>query len=218
MCVSIIDSLLQLHNSEFLSQMIANGGVPIVTFIVFAETGLLAGFFLPGDSLLITAGVLTSSSAIGGRPLLDLNYLLVATAFAALVGDQCGYYLGRNGGRFVEQKAKPRMKGFLKDAREFFAEYGASAIIYAHFIPIMRTFVPFAAGLSNMPYKRFLKLNILGALGWVVSMVLIGHYLGKSSFADQLHKILLVVIFVSLLPVVFTALKKYFKNKKRRTA
>ncbi len=218
MSVGIIDFVLQLHNSDFLSEMISKGGVPIVTAIVFIETGLLAGFFLPGDSLLITAGVLTSSSAIGGRPLIDLTSLIIATIFAAIIGDQSGYYLGHRSGLLVEKNAKPRVKKLLAEAKDFFAEYGATSIVYARFIPIMRTFVPFAAGLSKMPFQFFLKLNIFGGIGWVVSMVLIGHYLGKSSFADQLHKILLIVIFVSILPVVFTGLKKYFKNKKRRAA
>ncbi len=215
MSVEIIDFVLQLHNSEFLSEMISKGGIPIVTAIVFIETGLLAGFFLPGDSLLITAGVLTSSSAIGGRPLINLTVLMVTTIFAAVIGDQCGYYLGHRSGLLVEKNAKPRIKKLLLEAKDFFAEYGASSIIYARFIPIMRTFVPFAAGLSKMPFRYFLKLNIFGGIGWVVSMVLIGHYLGKSSFADQLHKIILIVIFVSILPVVFSAFKRYFKNKKK---
>ncbi len=212
--MEIIDFVLQLHNSEFLSQMISNLGIPIVVAIVFVETGLLLGFFLPGDSLLITAGVLTSSSAIGGRPLIDLTALMIATIFAAVIGDQCGYYLGHRSGVLVEKNAKPRIKKLLAEAKDFFAEYGAASIIYARFIPIMRTFVPFAAGLSKMPFQFFLKLNIFGGIGWVVSMVLIGHYLGKSSFADQLHKIILVVIVVSVLPVVFSAFKRYFKKKK----
>lgn len=195
--------------------MISNLGIPVVVAIVFIETGLLLGFFLPGDSLLITAGVLTSSSAIGGRPLIDLTGLIVATILAAVIGDQCGFYLGHSSGVFVEKNAKPKVKKLLEEAKDFFAEYGAASILYARFIPIMRTFVPFAAGLSKMPFRSFVKLNIFGGIGWVVSMVLIGHYLGKSSFADQLHKIILVVIFVSILPVVFSALKRYFKKKRR---
>ena len=195
--------------------MISNLGIPVVVAIVFVETGLLLGFFLPGDSLLITAGVLTSSSAIGGRPLIDLTGLIVATILAAVIGDQCGFYLGHSSGVFVEKNAKPKVKKLLEEAKDFFAEYGAASILYARFIPIMRTFVPFAAGLSKMPFRSFVKLNIFGGIGWVVSMVLIGHYLGKSSFADQLHKIILVVIFVSILPVVFSALKRYFKKKRR---
>jgi membrane-associated protein len=212
--VGIIDFILQLHNSEFLSQMISNLGIPVVVAIVFVETGLLLGFFLPGDSLLITAGVLTSSSAIGGRPLIDLTALMISTIVAAVVGDQCGYYLGHRSGVLVEKNAKPRVKKLLLEAKDFFAEYGAASIIYARFIPIMRTFVPFAAGLSKMPFRSFLKLNIFGGIGWVVSMVLIGHYLGKSSFADQLHKIILIVIVVSVLPVVFSVFKRYLKKKK----
>ncbi len=194
--------------------MISNLGIPVVVAIVFVETGLLLGFFLPGDSLLITAGVLTSSSAIGGRPLIDLTALMISTIVAAVVGDQCGYYLGHRSGVLVEKNAKPRVKKLLLEAKDFFAEYGAASIIYARFIPIMRTFVPFAAGLSKMPFRSFLKLNIFGGIGWVVSMVLIGHYLGKSSFADQLHKIILIVIVVSVLPVVFSVFKRYLKKKK----
>lgn len=210
--VDIIHWLLNLHNSEFLSSLIENGGVTVVAFIVFVETGLLLGFFLPGDSLLITAGVLTSSSAIGGRPLIGIVPLLIVTSIAAVVGDQLGFYLGAKSGDLALVNSKPKIKKYLNEAKVFFREYGASAVIYARFIPIMRTFVPFAAGLSKMSYQKFFKLNVLSGIGWVFSMVFIGHYLGKSAYADQLHKILLIVIFVSVLPVFITTYKRYKKS------
>ncbi len=181
----------------------------MVVLIVFAETGLLAGFFLPGDSLLITAGVLTSTTAIGGRPLIPLWPLIILTIIAAIVGDQLGYYLGGKSNSLAVLNNRPKLKRLLDEAKSFFDEYGARAVIYARFIPIMRTFVPFAAGLSGMSYRRFLKLNIGSGFLWVISMVLTGHYLGKSPLADQLHKIVLLVIVVSVLPVVFTVVKRY---------
>lgn len=206
---SAIEWVLNLHNSEYLAELISQGGILVVVFIVFAETGLLAGFFLPGDSLLITAGVLTSSTAIGGRPLIPLMPLMIATIIAAVVGDQVGFYLGNKSNAMAQVKDRPKLKKFLAEARDFFAEYGAWAIVIARFVPIMRTFVPFAAGLSSMSYKKFITLNVGSGILWVVSMVLVGHYLGKSQYADQLHKIILIVIFVSVLPVVVTATKRY---------
>ena len=210
--MDIIHWILNLHNSEFLAQMISEGGIAVVVLIVFVETGLLVGFFLPGDSLLITAGVLTSSSAIGGRPLLGLSSLIIWAALAAVVGDQLGFYLGAGSGNLADRKASLRMKKFLEEAKSFFADYGERAIFYARFIPIMRTFVPFAAGLSQMHYRKFFKLNFLSGILWVALMVLIGHFLGKSALADQLHKVLLLVILISVLPVFFTVYKRYFKS------
>ncbi len=204
--------VLNLHNSVFLAEMISQGGIGIVTLIIFAETGLLAGFFLPGDSLLITAGVLTTSGAIGGRPLLPLFPLIFFATLAAIIGDQIGFYLGGKSNSLVELRDRPKLKKLLDEAKSFFAQYGGRAIIYARFIPIMRTFVPFAAGLSKMSYTHFVRLNIGSGIVWVVSMVLIGHYLGKSPLADELHKIILLVIFVSVLPVVFAVFKRYGRS------
>jgi membrane-associated protein len=208
--------MLQFHNSAFLADMIARGGIAVVVLIIFAESGLLAGFFLPGDSLLITAGVLTTSSAIGGRPLLSLAPLMVASIIAAIVGDQVGFYLGGKSNSLAALQNRPKLKKFLDEARVFFAEYGARAVIYARFVPIMRTFVPFAAGLSRMPYSKFVRLNVGSGLFWVVSMLLIGHFLGKSPLADQLHKIIIMVLIVSVLPVVITALKRYRQVLRKR--
>jgi len=207
--VELFDWILKLHDSEFLAQMISNGGIPVVVLIIFIETGLLAGFFLPGDSLLITAGVLTSSSAIGGRPLIELWPLIFWCLVAAVVGDQVGFQLGSKSASLKMLQNKPKLQKMLLEAQSFFAEFGSRAIIYARFIPIMRTFVPFAAGLSKMPYRSFVKLNVGSGIAWVFSMVLVGHYLGKSPLADQLHKIILLVIVVSVLPVFFTVIKRY---------
>jgi len=198
-----------LYTEKGLKQTIEMGGLGLMCLIIFAETGLLAGFFLPGDSLLVAAGVL--SIANGDRPAYFSPWeLTAALTVASIIGDQTGYWLGRKYGHAME--AKPDSwwykRRHLQAARDYFAEKGPLAIVLARFVPLMRTFVPFAAGMGEMAPTRFLSWNILGGILWINSLVWLGHYLGGTPLADQLHKVILIVIVVSFIPVVWTAAKR----------
>ena len=212
---SLIDVLRTLHTAEGLRHLIQTGGVAALAAIVFAETGLLVGFFLPGDSLLITAGILTSSDGAGGGGLFNVWVLIPVLAAAAVVGDQVGFFLGRKAGHLVFSKKDSLFfkRKHFDAAHEFYKTHGGRAIILAHFVPIFRTFVPFAAGVAEMNYFQFVRFNVFGGSFWVLSMLLIGHFLGQTTLADQLHKIIIVVVFVSVLPIIIAAARRYLANK-----
>jgi membrane-associated protein len=201
-----------LYTEKGLRQTIEMGGIGLMCLIIFAETGLLAGFFLPGDSLLVAAGVLSS----GRYDLFEPWILCVALTVAAIVGDQTGYWLGRKYGHAMETKPDSWWfkRKHLTAARDYFAEKGPLAIVLARFVPLMRTFVPFAAGMGDMPASRFLRWNTLGGILWVNSLVWLGHWLGGTPLADQLHKVILIVVAVSFIPVVWTAGKRLLTSRR----
>jgi membrane-associated protein len=204
-----------LHTAEGLKQTIQAGGIGLMCLIIFAETGLLAGFFLPGDSLLVTAGVL--SVANGERPaLFDPWALCVALTLASIVGDQTGHWLGRKYGKAMETRPDTwwYKRRHLEAARDYFTRKGPLAIVLARYVPLMRTFVPFAAGMGDMPPARFFRWNVIGGLLWINSLVWLGHALGGTPLADQLHKIILIVVVVSFIPVVWTAAKRLLTSRR----
>jgi membrane-associated protein len=216
----LIELLKQLHSPDGLRHIVQAGGIVALTAIIFAETGLLAGFFLPGDSLLVTAGIFTSSNGMGGEGIFDLWTLLIVLTIAAVVGDQVGYILGRKTGSLIYQRKDSFFfkKKYLDDAKAFFDHHGPKALIFARFVPIFRTFVPFTAGMGQMDYKKFVRYNVIGGVLWIFSMILLGHYLGTTPLADQLHKVIVVVVFVSILPMLFTLAKRllaFYKTKKK---
>ncbi len=206
-----LDFIKSLHSTEGLRHLIQTGGILVVTAIVFAETGLLFGFFLPGDSLLVTTGIFTASDGLGGAPLFDLTYTLLIITAAAVIGDQVGFVLGRKAGPMIFNRQDSRFfkKKHLLAAHKFYEKHGGKAIIIARFSPFLRTFVPFAAGIADMSYWDFVKFNVVGGVLWVFSMVLLGHFLGLSPLANQLHKIIVVVVGLSLLPIVISAWKAW---------
>lgn len=202
-----------LHGAEGLRQTIQTGGIGLMCLIIFAETGLLAGFFLPGDSLLVTAGVL--SVANGERPaLFDPWAVTGALTLAGIVGDQTGYWLGRKYGHTMATRPDTwwYKRRHLEAARAYFADKGPLAIVLARFVPLMRTFVPFAAGMGDMAPARFLRWNILGGVLWVNSLVWLGYFIGGTPLADQLHKVILIVVVVSFLPIVWAAAKRWLTS------
>lgn len=208
--------LHSLHSPEGIMNLIRSGGLLLISAIVFSETGLLVGFFLPGDSLIITAGIFTSSSELTGQPLFSLSSMLICLSFAAVIGDQSGYFLGSRLGVWVQHQKNSWFikKKHLRDAHEFYEKHGDRAIILAHFVPIFRTFVPFTAGAAKMSYRRFARVNVIGALLWVWSMTLAGHYLGQTPWAKKLHQIILIVIFVSILPMIYSITKAWINKRK----
>lgn len=188
---------LRLHH---LDQLIAWVGYVGITVIVFCETGLLVGFFLPGDSLLVTAGLVASQ---GKLDILLLNCLLMS---AAVIGDSVGYAIGYFVGPKVFKKEDSLFfrKEHLKRTHDFFEKYGGKTIILARFVPIVRTFAPTVAGVGRMRYRRFLAFNVVGGVGWVLSMTSIGYFLGHSvpHIERHLHWVIAVVIVISFLPLV----------------
>ena len=180
--------------------------VVIVACIIFAETGLLAGFFLPGDSILFPMGLLMATGVI------DFPLWLACIMFsgAAWLGDQTGYWVGRKLGPAVFNK--PESKFFsqknVSRTNSFFERYGAKAVIFAHFVPVLRTFVPVAAGVGEMTYRRFLKYNFVGVLVWASGVTLIGAGLGQVPlFRDHVEIVTAVFFTVSWIPIITEVLK-----------
>ena len=190
---------------HLLSQVITGWlGYALLAGIVFAETGLLVGLFLPGDSLLFTVGVVAGA---GGLNIVQICLLLV---IASIVGDQSGYFLGRRTGPriFTRPDSMVFKREYVKRTQEFYEKHGGKALIYAKFVPIVRTFAPFMAGVGQMPYSRFVSFNVLGGLGWVVSMTLAGYFLGGNPFIRRhFEKVVIGIVIVSVLPVLIQLLR-----------
>ncbi len=174
------------------------GGIAGITSIIFVETGLFFGFFLPGDSLLVTAGILSAAG------LLDIRLLIICAGAAAVIGDQTGFLIGRRAGKALTMRYA-RFRMHLERAHTFYEKYGSKTIVIARFVPIVRTFVPAVAGAAEMNYQRFVTYNILGGLLWVLSTTLLGYTFGRTipNIEQNLHLVIVIVVFVSLLPGIF---------------
>lgn len=176
--------------------------------VVFIESGVLFPF-LPGDSLLVTAAILREEMNVNIWALMGIGI------FAAVMGDQVGYYLGhRFGRRLFKDDARILKTEYLLQAEKFFQEKGPIALVLGRFIPIVRTYIPVAAGTAQMPYKNFVGWNISGAIAWVVSMNLVGVFLGQiPGIADSIEKIMLLIIFLSVAPIIIKAIVEARKKK-----
>ena len=197
----LVDALSGVLSGRYaLDDLVRWGGYVVLVAIVFVETGLLVGFFLPGDSLLITAGLV---AATGSLNIWWLNVLLVA---AAIVGDSVGYAIGwRAGPRlFTRPKSLLFNPRHIDRTRAFYARHGAKTIVIACFVPIVRTFAPVVAGVGQMEYRRFLFYNVAGGVGWVTSMTWAGYLLGRTvpNINEQIHVVVIIVILLSLIPIV----------------
>jgi len=198
------------YNLRDLEGLIKWGGLTVLIIIIFAETGLLVGFFLPGDSLLITAGLLSAQGYF------DITILNVSLIIAAIVGDQVGYWFGKKTGPklFTREKSLFFKKDHLLKAKDFYEKYGGRAIIYARFVPFARTFAPIVAGIGQMDYKKFVFYNVFGGIFWVTSMTLLGYFFGNIPFVKKNFEYVIIgVIILSVLPVVFGILKHRKENK-----
>jgi membrane-associated protein len=202
---SLFHFLRSLFDPEGLRELIRSGGAPLICGIVFIETGFFVGFFLPGDSLLITAGIL----AAGG--FLPLRWLLLPVMLCAIVGDQIGYWIGRSAGAalYKRQDSFFFRRSHLQRAHDFYEKYGGRAVIFARFVPIVRTFCPPVAGAARMPYGRYVMFDIFGGIFWVGAMILGGYSLGRSvpNIGKYIHYVIAVVAVVSILPAVIGVLK-----------
>jgi membrane-associated protein len=188
--------------------LIERGGLLLLSAIIFAESGLLIGFFLPGDSLLFIAGFLTSGA--GGNVLPALPIVLVCVFLAAFVGDQVGYLFGRKVGPTLFDRPQSRLfkPSHVVKARSFFERYGAKTIVLARFVPIVRTFAPIVAGVGNMHYRTFVVFNFVGALLWAVGITTLGHFLGEIEFVkEHIELAVVAVVAISIMPMVVEFLR-----------
>lgn len=183
-----------------------------IALVVFIESGVLFPF-LPGDSLLVTAAVLREQLNVSIWALLAVGFV------AAFLGDQVGFWLGHKFGRnLFKADARVLKLQYLHAAEDFFAKHGPAALVLGRFVPIVRTYVPVAAGTAQMPYRHFIGWNVTGAALWVLSMNLVGVFLGNiPGIADSIEKIMLLIIFISVAPIIIKALYERHKLKKRAT-
>lgn len=192
-----------------------------VCAIVFIETGLLVGFFLPGDSLLFVTGLMISTGdvvfPVGNQMLpVPIWFACIVISLSAWIGDQTGYWIGRKTGPaiFNKQDSKFFSQKNVSRTNSFFERYGARAIILAHFVPVMRTFVPVAAGIGQMNYRRFLKYNVYGVIGWGTLVTLLGYFLGKIPFvAQHVEYFTLAFIVISTIPIAIEVVKARREHK-----
>lgn len=219
------ESWKDLLNPEFYIKL---GGFWLILFIIFAETGLFVGFFLPGDSLLFISGIY-AKEIVGetfgsfGSDFVDTSVLAFCISIAAIIGNEVGYFFGKKTGPALYKREDSFFfkKKYLFQAHDFFEEHGSLAVIMARFMPIVRTFVPIVAGIVNMDKKKFLRDNIIGAVLWSFAMVYAGHYLDKL-FRDEfnidlkskLEYIVITIVLITTLPVLF---KFFFGKTKDRS-
>jgi membrane-associated protein len=183
---------------ELLSTILSGWlGYAALFAILFSETGLRVGFFLPGDSLLFTVGVVASAGA------LDIRWVIPVLSAAALLGDSTGYLLGRQTGPRIFSRPDSRLfkQEYVTRTHAFYEKYGGKTIVMARFVPIVRTFAAFVAGVGKMPYFKFLPYSVCGGIGWVTCLTLLGYEIGSFPFVRRnFDKAILLIIFVSLLP------------------
>lgn len=210
---SLLDFLRTLTTPERLIHLLTSVltgwlGYGLLFGIVFAETGLLTGFFLPGDSFLFTIGVVVGAAG------LDLRIVLPLLMAAAIAGDSTGYWLGRRTGPHIFSRPNSRLfrREHLLRSKHFYDRYGGKTIVYAKFVPIVRTFAPFLAGVAEMNYGRFLAYSVGGVVAWVFSVTMLGHTLGAFPFVQRnFDKVILLIVFVSLIPVFL----EYLRSRRR---
>jgi membrane-associated protein len=213
----LLDFIRSLTDPEKLIHLLSTVltgwvGYLVIFLIVFAESGLLVGFFLPVDSLLFTIGV------VAGAGKLQIGTMIAMCAAASILGDGSGFFLGSTLGYSLFSKTKSRIfrREYLDRTHAFYERHGGKTIIYAKFVPIIRTFAAFIAGVGRMQYGRFLVFNVVGAIGWVTSMITLGYLLGGIPvIRHNFEKVVLGIIAVSLLPALLQVLNK---NKKKTPA
>ena len=212
--VGTLASIVALLDSLDPEKLLRSGGYILLFGIIFAESGLLIGFFLPGDSLLFIAGMAaagTLEQATGGEAInLNIWVVLVGVFIAAVAGDQVGYAFGNKAGPALFKRPDSRFfkREHVESAEEFFEHHGPKAIVLARFVPIVRTFTPIVAGAGNMQYRTFVKFNVLGGLLWGVGVTLIGYFLGNIAIVhDNLEVAILLIVAISVVPMAIEIIK-----------
>ena len=211
----LIDLFHNLTNPDWIN---AHYGLYLVMFIIFAETGLFVGFFLPGDSLLFVSGMIISGlHSPFNSPILNLIYWILLISVAGVLGNVVGYWFGNKSGHILMKRPDSLLfkKKHLMQAHDFYEKKGGVAILLARFLPIVRTFAPIVGGMVDMNYKKFITYNIVGCLAWVISMTTIGYILGENEWVKKnLEIIVILLILITTGPVLF----KMFFGKKKPTA
>ncbi len=212
----ILEIFKNFTNADWIND---HGGLYFVMFIIFAETGLFVGFFLPGDSLLFITGMIISNTVKPSpteNPVLNLVYWISLISVAGILGNIVGYWFGSKSGHLLMKREDSFIfkKKHLMQAHDFYEQKGGMAIFFARFVPIVRTFAPIVGGMVDMDQKKFMSYNILGCLSWVISMIMTGFFLGKNDFVHKhLELIVLAIILVTTGPVLF----KMFTGKSKPT-
>ena len=212
--VELIQSAFRtLYNVPELIRLVGMFGV---IFIIFAETGLMVGFFLPGDSLLVTAGLFAAKGD------LNIAWLIPCLMVAAVTGNATGYFIGHTAGQALYSRPNSLLfrREHLVRTHEFYERHGGKTIILAQFMPIVRTFAPVVAGAASMTYRRFATFNVVGAVLWINSMTLTGYYLGRviPNIEKRIHIVVAVVIFLSLLPGITAYLRSKLRGRRAADA
>jgi membrane-associated protein len=208
------DIFTHIYDVEYIIRLACENGIAytILTIFVFAETGMLVGFFLPGDSLLVTAGIFAS------RGDLNIFVLLGLLIAATLLGDSTGYLIGLKAGPKIFSKEQSFFfrKDYLIKTKNFYDKYGGMTITIARFMPIIRTFAATVAGVAQMKYTKFLKFDILGGVSWVTILTLVGYFLGQlfPGVVKRLELVIVIVVFVSLLPAIIKFISHKMKKSK----
>ncbi|HXU02096.1 MAG TPA: VTT domain-containing protein [Polyangia bacterium] len=209
----LLDLFHKIYDVQGIVQI---GGLALIAAIIFAETGLMVGFFLPGDSLLVTAGIYCTSANPKAEPLFNIVTLNLVVMIAAIVGDTLGYWIGAKAGPkiFTREKSLFFSRKHLMRTKEFYERHGGKTIIMARFVPIIRTFAPVVAGVGKMSYRKFISYNVFGGIGWSLSMTLLGFGLAqiRPQISKEIDKVIIVIIAVSLMPMVISWLAN--RNKK----
>ena len=217
MISSVLEFLRSLTDPErlihLLSTLLAGWlGYTALCGVVFAETGLLLGFFLPGDSLLFTVGV------VSGAGQLNIALINILLMVSALIGDSTGFWLGRRTGPriFTRPDSLFFKQEYVTRTKHFYERYGGKTIIFARFVPVIRTFAPFMAGVSQMSYRRFLSFSVFGSVGWVFLMTMLGYELGNIPFVRKhFDAVVLLIIFISLLPTLLEGQKAWREHRRK---
>jgi membrane-associated protein len=212
---SIITFIKNLYDPVYMQGLIHSGGVPLIAAIVFAETGLLVGFFLPGDTMLFIAGVAAASVGPSGETYLNIMVLVPALIAAAIIGDQCGYFLGNKTGHaiFTREEGRFFKRANAEKAHAFCLKYGVWAVVFAKFAPMFRTFVPFMAGVGEMPYKKYLAVDSMAVVGWICLVVLSGYILGQRA-EKNLGYIVAGIAIVSMMPMAIGITREFLLSRK----
>lgn len=202
-----------LINPEYLAQ----GGLFTLVLVVFAETGLMVGFFLPGDSLLFTAGLLCATGTLA----VSFPILLVSLILAAVIGDQTGYLIGKKMGQnlFTKEESLFFKPKYVQKTKEFYDRHGGKAIVLGRFVPIVRTFAPMIAGVAQLDYKTFVFYNVSGGVLWISSMLTAGFLLVKwiPGIKDYIHLVIVLIIFISVIPIFTTYLQERKLAKQQKS-
>lgn len=205
---SVIEFLQTLYHPDKLIELIRSGGYFVLAAIVFSETGLFVGFFLPGDSLLFTAGLVASQGFF------HIGYLMGLLSVMAIVGDAVGFSIGYKTGTALYKREDSLLfkRKHLLYAKEFYEHHGGKAIFLARFVPFARTFAPVVAGVAQMSYPRFAAYNVFGGIFWVCTMLSAGYFLGNIPLVQHhLEKVILLIVFISVLPIIV----EYLRNRRR---